>query len=66
MSDVGTSYAFTERLDVGWRWHLPWSLTIAPSIGFGAIQDVSGSGRLAPASRPTLSIGLELGWRRPR
>jgi len=62
MSDLGGNIAFTERVDVGWRWVLPWSITLAPSIGLGAIQDVSESGRLAPASRPTLSIGIELGW----
>lgn len=64
--DVGTSWAFTERVDIGWRWRLPLSLTLAPSLGIGAIEDVSGSGRLAPMGRPTFSIGLELGWWRPR
>jgi len=64
MGTIGSSVGLTERVDVGWRWVVKHTVSITPSLGIGAIEDIDGTGRLATVARPTYSFGLELGWYR--
>lgn len=59
---IGSSWTLTQRLDVGYRFVLFRRLTLMPSAGFGARQDVDRTGRLAATARPIVGLGLELGW----
>jgi hypothetical protein len=64
MGEIGASVGVTERIDFGWRWVIKHTVAITPSVGVGAIEDVDESHRLATLARPSVAIGLELGWYR--
>lgn len=59
---VGSAWALTQRLDVGWRWVVWDHLTITPTLGVVVREDVDRTGRLATTARPTIAFGFEVGW----
>lgn len=59
---IGSSWTLTQRLDVGYRFVLFRRLTLTPSLGLGAREDLDRTGRLAATARPIFGLGFELGW----
>lgn len=59
---IGSSWTLTQRLDVGYRFVLFRHLTLTPSLGLGAREDLDRTGRLAATARPIFGLGFELGW----
>lgn len=59
---IGGSWTLTQRLDVGYRFVLFRRVTLTPSIGVGAREDLDRTGRLAATARPIFGLGFELGW----
>lgn len=60
--EEASSWTLTQRLDVGYRFVLFRRLTLTPSLGLGAREDLDRTGRLAATARPIFGLGFELGW----
>lgn len=58
---LGTSWGLEQRADVGWRFTIRGRVALTPSLGVGTHEDLDGRGRLAPTTRSSIAVGLELG-----
>jgi hypothetical protein len=64
MGHIGSSTALSQRVDLGWRFTIHSTISLAPTLGMGTREDIDLTGKLATTIRPQLAIGLELGWLR--